>query len=137
PMWAASCTQPAMCARRCSRSGRRRTSAKSNARSVSVGAGGEAGVVQPGDFATGKAEHLRKNRVGVLAEARRRKGRQARHGAEIQRQTRHRICADAELLDLGEERVDRRAAWVVAHELDKILKRAPQHAAAGERLLDL
>src|SRR5437764_14143713 len=102
PMWAASCAQPAMCARRCSRSGRRRTSAKSNARSVSVGAGGETGIVQASDFNVGKSEHFREHLIGVLAEARRRKGRLARHGAEIQRQAGHRITPDTGLLDFGE-----------------------------------
>ena len=87
--------------------------------------------------AVGETQHLRREPVGMLAEARRRAGRLARAAREIERQARHRIAADAGLVDFGEERVVRRAARVVAHQLDKILKRPPQHAAAGKGRRDL
>src|SRR5438477_618620 len=92
----------------------------------------DAGIVQPRDLAAGKTEHLREHLIGMLAEARRRPGRLARRCAEFKRQARHRIAADPGLLDCGEERVGGRAARIVPHQLDKILKRAPQDAAAGK-----
>src|SRR5271167_1899782 len=68
-------------------------------------------------------------------------GRWARRYAwcsrKVERQARHQIRPDPGLLDLGKERVRRRAARVVLHQLKKVLELPPQNPGPGEGLPDL
>src|SRR4029077_1700600 len=62
-------------------------------------------VMQPGDLVIRQAENSRQDLVRMLAQHRRRPGRLARDGAELQRRGGDRIAADAGLIDDREQRI--------------------------------
>src|SRR3990167_1844885 len=62
-------------------------------------------VMQPGDLMVRQPEDSRKDLVRMLAQGGRDPGRPTRDGAELQRRGRHRIAADAGLVEDCEQRV--------------------------------
>ena len=62
------------------------------------------------------------------------RGGSAWRSRKIERQARHQIRPDPGLIDLGKERVRRRAARVVPHQLTKILELAPTAPRSRRRL---
>src|SRR5262245_34359303 len=93
-------------------------------------------VMQPGDLMVRQVEDTGKDLVRMLAQHRRRPGRLALHGAELQGRGGHRIAADAGLVEDGEHRIVEHVL-LVSRKLAKGLIRRPQRARLPERGADL
>src|SRR4029077_1923101 len=84
-------------------------------------------VMQPGDLVVRQAENTRQDLVRMLAQHRRRRGRLARHGAELQWRGGHRIAADAGLVEDREQRIVEHVG-LVGRKLTERLVGRPQRA---------
>src|SRR5476649_2082159 len=93
-------------------------------------------VVQLADLGAGETEDAGQDLVGVLAQGRRGLRSRARHGVELHRRGRHRIAADAGLVEHGEHRIVEHRVPVGA-ELAEALVGRPQRTLLLERRADL
>ena len=96
-------------------------------------AGHQPRVVQAGDLVVGKFEHARKDLVGVLAEARRARGRAAVLRHEGGGGARREVAMAARMVERGEDRVRSGEPRVGRQRLVHRAVRPPAHVALIER----